>query len=133
MVNYLKAKLQIVEVTWMDPHSPEATAQYNINELDNVHSPLKIKTIGILLRNDEIGITTACEDCGEGNYRGLTFIIRSLIQNVTVLATQRKPRKPKTQETNINGKSIPGRTEGQLSGQQANISPTTVSIPSDNG
>jgi hypothetical protein len=133
MGKYIPPKL--VEITWLDPHSPAATAVYNVTELDDVHKPIVVKTVGRLLRDDHVGITLACEDVGENNYRGLTFILRVLIENVKPLSSNRKPRKakikPTIQETE-HGKSITGRTEGQLS-RQTNVSPTTISIPSDNG
>lgn len=67
------------KITWLDPCSPDATEVHDIGDLNGVHRPIKVTTLGWVLRSDEEGVTIANEDCGGGSYRGLTFIIRGLI------------------------------------------------------
>lgn len=77
-------KPPLVALRWKDAHAT-ATATYEIHELP--HRALEITTYGLLLRDDEDGISIACEDCGGGCYRGVTFVLR-------VLVVECKPVKP---------------------------------------
>jgi len=66
-------------ITWLDPYSPGATEVYNLSDLSGVHRPVQVTTMGWVLKEDETGVTLASEDCGGGDYRGLTFILRVLM------------------------------------------------------
>ena len=66
----------LVSLRWMDAHG-SATACYEVHELP--HKALEITTFGLLLRDDETGVSIANEDCGGGTYRGVTFVPRSLV------------------------------------------------------
>lgn len=84
------------EVTWEDAHSPGATVVFSVDDvvgLDDVHTPLQVVTIGWVLRDDEKGITLANEYCGDGDYRGLTFVLRKNIISVHPLSTSRPKKK----------------------------------------
>ena len=66
----------LVALRWRDAHG-SATALYEIHELP--HKATEITTYGLLLRQDEEGISIAAEDCGGGCYRGVTFVPKALI------------------------------------------------------
>jgi len=89
----------LVSVRWHDAHAT-ATATYEMHELP--HRAIEIVTYGLLLRDDEEGISIASEDCGDGCYRGVTFIPRSLVREVKPI---KRPRKPKavTNGTRLSG------------------------------
>ncbi len=108
-------KVRKVEVTWLDAHSPRATDVFNIDDitaLDEIHSPLEVTTIGWVLRDNDKGITLANEDCGDGDYRGLTFILRILIVEVKSVATVRAKKVKKAEEPRV------GSIEGYISGEE---------------
>lgn len=84
------------KITWLDPCSPEATAVHNIKELETVHRPLEVTTIGYVLKDDEKGVTLACEHCGGDDYRGLTFVLRVLIVRDESVGPSPRPRRPRT-------------------------------------
>lgn len=87
----MAATLALLE--WDDAHSPDATASINTSgSLEHIHKPLAITTAGWILRDDADGVTIANESCGDGDYRGLTFIPRSLVRSLTPLAKRRSPR-----------------------------------------
>ncbi len=92
MTKDTKARPELGEVTWQDAHSPGSTEVVSLGELDKVHKPLIMKTVGWLLRVDKHGTTIAGEDCGDGDYRNVTFIPNVLITQVRPL---KRPRKRK--------------------------------------
>jgi hypothetical protein len=96
-------------VTWLDPCSPDATAVYNISDLAAVHRPLRVTTMGWVLKETPDGVTIANEDCGSGDYRGLTYIMRALIVEEVAL--------PKVRAKRIAAKTPPN-TESQSSAHQ---------------
>ena len=80
-------KPELVALRWLDAHGT-ATNTYELHELP--HKALEIVTYGLLLRDDEQGISLACEDCGGGTYRGVTFIPRALVVDVRPIKRRRK-------------------------------------------
>jgi hypothetical protein len=78
-------KPQMVCVKWQDAHSPGATDVYNINDIGNVHGSLTMRTLGWLLKSDNVGVTLACEDCGDGDFRGLTHVSAAMLISLTPL------------------------------------------------
>lgn len=79
-----------IAVLWDDAHSPEATDVYSESGIP--HSSTPIVTAGWELRNDDTGISLACEYVGDQQYRGLTFIPRTLVRTVTVLKKAKKTK-----------------------------------------
>lgn len=79
----------LVALRWLDAHGT-ATNTYEIHELP--HKALEIVTYGLLLRDDEHGVSIACEYCGGGVYRGVTFIPRSLVVEIKPVKPERKRR-----------------------------------------
>lgn len=85
----MSLKPVLVSVRWMDAHGT-ATAVYEPHELP--HKALEIVTYGLLLRDDEAGISIASEDCGAGTYRGVTFVPRALVIECKPIKGTRKRR-----------------------------------------
>ena len=80
-------KPPLVSLKWMDAHGT-ATNTYEVHELP--HKALEITTYGLLLRDDEGGVSIASEDCGGGCYRGVTFVPRSLVVEIKPIKPARK-------------------------------------------
>lgn len=72
----MKFDKPLVCVTWNDAHG-SALSSYHEHEIP--HEPILIDTIGLLLRDDEQGVSVAGEKCGDGTYRSLTFVPRGMI------------------------------------------------------
>ena len=82
-----------VVVTWLDAY--ESSLQHTAHDIH--HTPLTVRTRGVLLRDDEQGISVASEDLPGENpvgYRAVTFIPRPLIVSVEEVRVVR-PRKKK--------------------------------------
>lgn len=84
---------KFVTVLWDDAHSPKSTDMVDANELGAVHRIAPILTAGWLLRDDATGITVACEYLDDNDFRGLTFVPRSLVREVTPYPVGQKPKK----------------------------------------
>lgn len=85
----MKPKPAIVALRWMDAHGT-ATTVYEPHELP--HRALEITTYGLLLRDDAEGVSIACEDCGGGTYRGVTFVPRALVLDCKPVKPARRKR-----------------------------------------
>ena len=72
----------IVEILWEDAWSDPG--YYTIDELSR-ERPYHIESVGIVLRNDKSGITTARERMANGRYRTIQHIARAMIRKVEVL------------------------------------------------
>ena len=83
----------LVALTWKDAHGT-ATAAYSLHEIP--HEAIEITTYGLLLREDEKGVSVACEVCRDGTYRGVTFVPKELVLEVRRLVISR-PRVKKVQ------------------------------------
>lgn len=84
----------LVELRWNDAHGT-ATTMYELHELP--HKACEIKTYGLLLRDDESGMSIACEDAGAGVYRGVTFVPKAMVIEVKYLKPQRKKKTPEVE------------------------------------
>lgn len=77
---------------WDDANA-SSTEMVTVHNLAKVHRPVSILTAGWVLQDDAEGITIACEYCGDGEYRGHTFVPRSLVRSIESLV---KPRAKRT-------------------------------------
>ena len=71
----------IVAVIWDDAHG-------DLNETDDSeieHDPVPIVSYGLLVKDDEKGITLFSEQTGESSYRGRGFIPRGMVRDVIQL------------------------------------------------
>jgi len=88
-----------VLVEWDDAHSATDDV-YTIDGIDD-HQPMQMRSRGLLLRDDDVGLTLSSEDYqdnGEQYFRGHQFIPRGMVRQVTVLSKVRRARKIKAGE-----------------------------------
>jgi hypothetical protein len=79
----------LVAVVWDDAKAT-AVVEYDLNEVrTQFHRPARYTTYGLLLVDDEQGVTLASEEGDDHNLRGLSFIPRQMIVEVVVLARRR--------------------------------------------
>ena len=88
----------LVAVVWDDAKAT-AVVEYDLNEVrTQFHKAARYTTYGLLLVDDDKGITLASEEGDDRNLRGLTFIPRQMIVEVVFLGRQRAKRtRPKRQ------------------------------------
>lgn len=72
----------LVAVTWEDAHGSGAGA-YELHEIP--HAPILVTTYGLLLREDEAGVTLSNEHYADSTYRGVTFIPSKMITLISVI------------------------------------------------
>jgi hypothetical protein len=82
----------LVAVVWDDAKAT-AVVEYDLNEVrTQFHKAARYTTYGLLLVDDDKGITLASEEGDDQNLRGLTFIPRQMIVEVVILGRQRAKR-----------------------------------------
>ena len=88
----------LAAVVWDDAKAT-AVEEYDLNEVrTQFHKAARYTTYGLLLVDDDKGITLASEEGDDRNLRGLTFIPRQMIDEVVILGRQRAKRtRPKRQ------------------------------------
>jgi hypothetical protein len=92
-VNVKDSTHALVAVVWDDAKAT-AVVEYDLNEVrTQFHRPARYTTYGLLLVDDQQGVTLASEEGDDHNLRGLSFIPRQMIVEVVVLA-RRRIRKP---------------------------------------
>ena len=87
----------LAAVVWDDAKAT-AVVEYDLNEVrTQFHKAARYTTYGLLLVDDEKGITLASEEGDDQSLRGLTFIPRPMIVEVAMLPRHRvrkaKPRR----------------------------------------
>ena len=85
-----------VVVTWLDAWQDQEnfTTAHGIKA---THEPMHVTTMGILIHDDEMGVSIANERStqdGQDVYRGRTFIPRAMVKSV-VPYNLTKPKKPR--------------------------------------
>lgn len=80
----------LVALKWHDAHG-SATSAFNEHEIP--HAPIEITTYGLLLRDDQEGVSVANEVCNDGTYRGHSFVPRALIVDMIDLGEPKAKRK----------------------------------------
>lgn len=79
----------LVAVVWDDAKAT-AVVEYDLNEVrTQFHKAARYTTYGLLLVDDDKGITLASEEGDDQNLRGLTFIPRAMVVEVVVLGRAR--------------------------------------------
>jgi hypothetical protein len=89
----------LAAVVWDDAKAT-AVEEYDLNEVrTQFHRPARYTTYGLLLVDDEKGVTLASEEGNDQNLRGLTFIPRAMVVEVVFLgrARAKKKSRPKRQ------------------------------------
>ena len=79
---------QLVILSWNDAHTD--TNEFSLSELEEIHKPWKIETVGWLLREDTKGISLANEKTGTDTYRGYTFVPLGMVISVKPYKNPRK-------------------------------------------
>lgn len=94
---------RFVEVVWSDAYADKATKAFSVDEIKHTDEDnLPVVTRGFLLREDDKGVSVAPEfylntEDNKWNYRGRTFILKSMILSVTDYPPKKKKsRLPKT-------------------------------------
>lgn len=84
----------IVVVEWSDAYGDGQEQWFEGSEV--THDPLVVKTIGYMMKNDDIGVTLWQDMCKEdgSSYRGKTVIPKGMIRSVTELQPKRKRKAP---------------------------------------
>jgi hypothetical protein len=101
-----KIILPLVAVRWHDAKG-DATKEIDAENVHQWHKPHVITTFGLLMVDDDIGITILTEDTENGDYRGPTFILRSLVQE-TWLVSANPYRRKKLKTVNANDEAPEG-------------------------
>ena len=87
----------LVAVVWDDAKAT-AVVEYDLNEIrTQFHRAARYTTYGLLIVDDQQGVTLASEEGDDHNLRGLTFIPRQMIVEVVVIA-RRRSRKASTRK-----------------------------------
>jgi hypothetical protein len=89
-------KRRFAFVLWNDAHSPNATDVYNDTSINTVHGSMPIITSGWVLKEDAQGLSLAAEYCGEGDYRGITYIPRQMCVEVVYMTPRQSRKRPPT-------------------------------------
>jgi hypothetical protein len=90
--------LPLAAVVWDDAKAT-AVVEYDLNEVrTQFHKAARYTTYGLLVIQDDKGITLASEEGDDQNLRGLTFIPRQMVVEVVLLGKPRaKKARPKRQ------------------------------------
>ena len=93
------SSLPLVCVLWDDAYG-RATGEYTVDEITNdLHRPSCVKTFGLLVREDERGVSLAQEMTADPesdvftHYRGLAFIPRGMLKELIYLGVPKRPAK----------------------------------------
>jgi hypothetical protein len=87
----------LVAVVWDDAKAT-AVVEYDLNEVrSQFHKAARYTTYGLLLVDDDKGVTLASEEGDDQNLRGLTFIPRAMVVEVVILGRQR-PKRTRTKK-----------------------------------
>jgi hypothetical protein len=88
----------LVCVTWDDAHI--TLDEYNQGEVErDFHGPCKVNTFGLLVADDQAGVTLAMQEgLEDGKFRHLNFIPRGMIVAVVDLGPPRQKTKRKKKE-----------------------------------
>lgn len=78
---------ELVCVRWLDAHGSAANVTYSIDEIP--HTPIEVISYGILLKEDDIGISIASERCDADCWRGYSFVPRGMLVRMEPV---KKPR-----------------------------------------
>ncbi len=107
----------LAAVVWDDAKAT-AVEEYDLNEVrTQFHRPARYTTYGLLLVDDEKGVTLASEEGDDQNLRGLTFIPRAMVVEVVFLGRARvkkaRPKRPAGSAPPSSSKSAPPRSASE--------------------
>ena len=85
---------EAVVVIWDDASARSQAVEYSEDEINQLHKPEVIITLGLLIKEDPTGISLYTENTGYDSIRGLSFIPSAMIKEVIRLGSVKRPRKP---------------------------------------
>lgn len=81
-------------IIWNDAHARNQAVEYEESELIQQHRPEECMTLGLVVTDDEAGVTIYNEQTGATSVRGVSFIPKAMLKSVTyVNLTIPKPKK----------------------------------------
>jgi hypothetical protein len=87
----------LVCVVWQDAHGA-ALGDYSLSEIArDFHKPVTYTSFGLLIQQDEAGVTLASEQAGE-SYRNLSFVPAKMIVEIVDLGVPQRKRIAKKRE-----------------------------------
>lgn len=75
----------LVAVRWLDAHCRNQGVEYTEKEIDDYHRGEEVLTLGLMVRDNPIGVSLYTEETGPEEIRGLSFIPRAMIIEVIPL------------------------------------------------
>lgn len=84
---------ELVVCRWLDAHGSAANVVYDIDEIP--HGPIECTSYGLLLKQDDVGVSIASEKVAADTYRGYSFIPAKMLVSIEPVKKPRRPRKPK--------------------------------------
>ena len=113
--------LPLAAVVWDDAKAT-AVVEYDLNEVrTQFHKAARYTTYGLLVIQDDKGITLASEQGDDQNLRGLTFIPRQMVVEVVLLG---KPRARKPRPKREAGSARPSSSKPAPSRPQSEDPPS---------
>lgn len=70
-------------VTWDDASARNQAVEYLDTEAIQYHKAERCQTLGLVIKDDDTGISLYCEETGSDSIRGLSFIPRQLVVDVS--------------------------------------------------
>jgi hypothetical protein len=89
--------LPLVIVEWLDAWTNELGV--TVEDVGASHKPMRVQTIGWLLKDDEVGVSLASEHFDDGSYRDRTFIFRPMVVRVILFAPTPRHTRTATRRT----------------------------------
>lgn len=81
-------------IRWLDAHSRNQAVEYEEAEIGALHRPEPCQILALVIKDDAAGVSIYNEETGPTSIRGVSFIPRAMIQDITYVNLER-PRKPR--------------------------------------
>lgn len=73
-------------IIWNDAHARNPAVEYEESEIAQQHKPEECKILGLVIKDDEKGLSLYNEETDLSSVRGLSFIPRAMIKNITYVS-----------------------------------------------
>lgn len=88
------SKYHLAAVVWEDAH--HSLEEYTVDEVKrNFHKPIVTTNYGLLIEDNERGVTLTSEEDVDGDIRHVFFIPRKMIVEVVDFGPPKRPKRPK--------------------------------------